>query len=149
MRQLHWFEAGQALTPGELAKAQARLGVTLPDDYISLVSRHDGGSNPDECEFAYLDQGSTRIGNFGVLLSLRPGDSETVHGTLEDLGDQLPKNVIPIVGSGSGDFICLDYRAGSPSVVYFAHERVGDEAMIPLASSVAELVDHLQKPSDD
>lgn len=149
MKELHWFEPGERLSSDELAKAQAHLGVFLPADYTDLVLKHDGGSNPDECSFEYAVDGRTRVGNFGVLLSLRQSSSENVFETIENLAEQLPKGVIPIMDTGSGDFVCFDYRAGAPTVVYFAHERADDKAVIPLANSFGEFVESLREPADD
>lgn len=149
MKELHWFEPGEKLSSDELARAQAQLGVFLPVDYSELVMKHDGGSNPDECEFEYLDRGRARKGNFGALLSLRPSSAENVLDAMQDLGDQLPAGVVPIIDTGSGDFVCFDYRAGQPCVVYFAHERAGDDAIISLAPSFAEFVDNLREPVDE
>jgi hypothetical protein len=149
MKELHWFEPGERLSSDELAKAQAQLGVFLPADYSDVVMKHDGGSNPDECSFDYLIDGRTRVGNFGMLLSLRKSSSENVFETIENLAEQLPQGVIPVIDTGSGDFVCLDYRAGAPSVVYFAHERADGKAIIHLAASFGEFVDGLREPVDE
>lgn len=148
MKELHWFEPGERLSSDELANAQMQLGVFLPADYSSVVLKHDGGSNPDECSFDYVVDGRKRVGNFGMLLSLRKTSSENVFETIENLGEQLPQGVIPVVDTGSGDFVCFDYRAGTPSVVYFAHERPSDKAIIPLTASFAEFVERLREPVD-
>jgi cell wall assembly regulator SMI1 len=149
MRELQWLEPGDRLTSEELARVQAQLGVFLPADYSDLVMKHDGASNPRESEFAYADRGRTRIGNFGALLSVRQVRGENVFATLNDLGEQLPQGIIPVVATGSGDFICFDYRAGKPSVVYFAHERVGEDAILQLAPTFGEFLDSLRAPVDE
>lgn len=149
MKDLHWFEPGKELSLEELANAQVQLDVYFPTEYCDLVLKHDGGSNPDECSFEYVLGERTRVGNFGMLLSLRKTSSENVFETIENLAEQLPLGVIPVVDTGSGDFVCFDYRAGQPAVVYFAHERVDDKAIIPLAASFREFLDSLREPVDE
>lgn len=150
MRNLTWFEPGEVIDEQDIVFAQNRLGVLFPPDYLSVASVHDGASNPDECEFEYIDRGRKRIGNFGTLLSLRDGYPDGVFDAIENLGDQLPKSVIPIIDTGSGDCICFDYRDSSiPSIVYFSHELAGDEATIFVAKSFAEFLDGLKEPEDE
>jgi len=125
------------------------LAVNFPQDYIAIVVNHSGASNPDKCEFEYEDNGRVRVGNFGLLLSLGDGQSENIFEAIENLGDQLPAGVIPIVDTGMGDFICFDYRKeGAPCIVYFSHEKNDEQAIIPLASSFAEFLGKLRKPDD-
>ncbi|MDM4772897.1 SMI1/KNR4 family protein [Solimonas sp. SE-A11] len=150
MRDLNWFEPGSPLEVNEIEAAEEGFGVKLPRDYVEFVLVNSGGSNPDESVFEYLDQGKKRVGNFGVLLSLSAEDEFSVFATLENLSGQLPDKVIPVVGSGSGDYVCLDFRGSDlPGVVYFLHERSGDFALVPLASSFSAFLDRLQEPEDE
>lgn len=149
MRSLNWFGPGEALGSRDIDLAESRLGVKFPADYMEMVSAHAGADNPDESEFEYMDDGELCVGNFGVLLSLRGYQSASVFRVLDTLGEQLPSRVVPVVGTGSGDFVCLDYRESEfPSVVYFAHENSQGSDVILLARSFSEFVDSLKAPDD-
>lgn len=150
MKDLSWFEPGTPLDADEIRAAENRLGVNFPQDYIDFVKPHSGASNPDKSEFEYYDQGMKRVGNFGTLLSLVESDAESVFETIGNLSEQIPDRVIPVVDTGSGDCVCFDYRnLEVPKVIYFAHERSGEQSLLPLAGSFSEFVDKLQEPMDD
>jgi len=150
MRELDWLEPGDKLDPRELAAAEAKLGVRFPSDYAEIVCAHSGASNPDASMFSYEDRGKKRLGNFGMLLRLRDTESQNVFEAIEDLADQLPARVIPVAGTGSGDFICLDYRnSANPSVVFWNHNRVVAESISPLDSTFASFLARLTVPADD
>lgn len=150
MRELNWFEPGNPLDAEEIAAAQKKLHVELPSDYVLLIQSHAGASNPDESEFEYYDQGMKKIGNFGTILSLSQFDDESVFGAMDNLSQQLPQRVIPIVDTGSGDCICFDYRTSpNPSIVYFAHEHSSAQALIPLADSFSSFLEKLQEPTEE
>lgn len=147
---LTWFEAGMPLTTEEVGVAERRLGVKFPPAYAQTIALHSGASNPDECEFEYLDRGRKRVGNFGTLLSLRDDQLNNLFETIDNLGDQLPKGIVPVIDTGSGDCVCLDYRTSLvPPVVYFAHERIGEDAIVPLEDSFADFLNVLRKPDEE
>jgi cell wall assembly regulator SMI1 len=149
MKELTWFEPGEPLAAAEIESAEMRLGVKFPSDYAQVVASHSGGSNPDESEFEYLDKGRKRIGNFGTLLSLNQAKSGNLFEAIENLGDQLPAGVIPVMDTGSGDCVCLDYRKSPfPSIIYFVHERVGEDAVVSLTGTFAEFLDRLKEPDE-
>jgi hypothetical protein len=150
MRNLNWFEPGIALNAAELASAQERLQIRFPPDYARIVMANSGASNPDESEFEYLDGGSLRVGNFGSLLALRQDQSETIFEAMEDLGDQLPEGVVPVIETGSGDYVCLDFRDyARPAIVYFNHERPPGEALIYLDSTFTDFLQRLRVPETE
>lgn len=150
MRKLTWFEPGEKLEKTDVLRAEEILGVALPRDYVRVVSQNAGASNPDECEFVLEIDNEEDICNFGSLLSLREADSETVMAAKADLSDQLPSGVVPVISTGSGDYVCLDFRQGTnPNVVYFAHERAGESSLVHLASTFSDFLELLRVPSDE
>jgi cell wall assembly regulator SMI1 len=148
MRQLTWFDRGQAVSLAILVELEKLLGHHLSDDVVEMAKIHSGASNPDECEFEIQDNfGLRRLANFGGMLNFDGQSGESVLGTLRDLDGQLPSGVIPIIKTGSGDYVCLDYRGGGDAtVVYFAHEKVGDESLIAVSRTFTEFLEMLTTP---
>ena len=150
MKELTWFELGEPVEAEEIESAEKRLNVKFPPDYAQVVTLHSGASNPDQCEFEYLDGGRKKIGNFGTLLSVQEAHPDNLFDAIENLGDQLPAGLLPVVDTGSGDCVCLDYRKSAmPSVAYFVHERTSESAIVPLANTFAEFLNLLKEPDDE
>jgi hypothetical protein len=151
MRELNWFEPGRGAFRPEVGELEGVIGLKLPNDFIEFVIRNAGASNPDECEFEIAESnGKTTVGNFGHLLPLFSDEGESVSGALSDLRNQIPSGLLPVIGTGSGDFVCLDFRSGTgASVTYFFHERLGGDAFVPLSETFSEFLDMLREPADD
>lgn len=150
MRKLSWFEPGKGASPTEVAEIEARLGHRFPDDYREFLMRYAGSSNPDESEFRVTDsRGDTWGTGVGVLLGVNPAEPDSIVSAYEDLAEQLPDGVVPIIDDGGGDFVCLDYRHGpDPSISYFAHERPPEENIIRLAPNFSAFLDLLTEPEE-
>ena len=151
MRNLNWFELGHGADKASVEAVEAAVGFQLPDDFVAFATQYAGASNPDECEFDIVEPDNTvHFGNFGSLLQLVCDETENVIGTIENLGDRIPSGIVPIVGTGSGDYVCLDFRArGMASITYFFHERVGAPALVPLAPTFADFLEMLREPQDE
>lgn len=150
MRTLHWFEMGDGTDLEAIHEVERIVGVEFPADFTEFVIKYAGASNPDECEFVVEElEGRSVIGNFGSVLEMSGDGPDSVLGSLHNLGGQIPKNVVPIIGTGSGDYICLDMRTVETGVVaYFYHGRTGDGAIKPLTHTFSEFLEMLQVPSD-
>lgn len=147
MRTLNWSDPGESIDPSVVESAETRLSVKFPQDYLEMITLHSGGDNPEECSFKYFSQGESWGGNFGVLLSLREEDSENVFETIEGFGDRLPQGLIPIIESGSGDLVCLDYRSSStPTICHFSHDSPAEDAVCFVANTFSEFLDLLYNP---
>lgn len=150
MRELTWFERGDGATTKAIANVEQVLGLRFPSDFSGFASEYAGASNPDESEFDFVDRsGRKRLANFGAVLQFAGSGPDTIVEATEDLRSQIPSGIVPVVATGTGDYICLDCRAESNmQVVYFAHERSGDEAIIPLAKSFTDFLEVLREPND-
>lgn len=152
MRQLGWFENGNPVSAEALKNLEKTLGHRLPADVVELARMHSGATNPEECEFVAVDRlGRRYISNFGGLLAFEGELGESVLGALRDLNvdGQLPPGVVPIVNTGFGDYVCLDYRNDAePTIAYFAHERFGEDSLFPVAQTLTEFLDMLTVPKD-
>jgi SMI1 / KNR4 family (SUKH-1) len=153
MRQLNWLEPGHEIDASVVHGAQQELGLEFPRDYVDFIRQHNDASNPRESSFPLVREGRRTVSNFGALISLQRHAAEMerhrnpdIYGTIRMLGKQLPDRVVPFALTGSGDFICFDYRSDkdNPAVVYFSHDAAFTErAIIPLASGFSAFLDLL------
>lgn len=150
MRELIWFEDGVGSDFFSISQLEKELGIVFPIDYKEFAMKHSGASNPDECEFNFATQNhELNMGNFGSLLSISGDHSESVRGAKNNLGNQLPPHIIPVISTGSGDYICIDCKdATSYQIVYFFHERSGENSLCFIADSISEFLDFLTIPED-
>lgn len=150
MRTLHWFEAGNGTDSGTVNEVERFVGMRFPTDFVDFVIKHSGASNPDETEFVIeRHDGRTIIRNFGSVLQMHGHGPDSVLGALHHLREQIPKNVVPIIATGSGDYICLDTRTVDTGVVaYFHHGRTGEDAIRPLSNTFSEFLEMLHEPAD-
>lgn len=150
MRNLTWFEDGQPVDPGPIREVEARLGVKLPQDYVDFVQIHSGASNPDEAVFKYISEGREEIGSFGALISIDPSVRGNILEIISDLGDQISKSTVPIVETGYGDYVCLQYSDDRGcSISVYQHEKPFDRSMAFVAGTFSEFLDRLEVPDDD
>ena len=151
MRRLKWFAIGEGAPRSAVVRLESALGCTFPADFVDFAMKYAGSSNPDESEFTVSGKNSRqRIGNFGAVLRIDGDDVDSVLAATANLGSQLPSGIVPVVGTGSGDYVCLDYRiAGLVTVSYFAHEKSGDDSLIPLARTFTDFIEMLREPTDN
>lgn len=150
MRTLNWFDAGQATTVDSIRYVENTTGVEFPKDFFDFVLKYSGASNPDESEFIIeVLNGRERIGNFGSVLMIDGDHHDSVLGAIANLAEQVPAGVVPVIGTGSGDYICLDSRSPqATSISYLYHERSGEDAIVPLAKTFTDFLEKLREPDD-
>ena len=142
---LTWFEPPQPVDEAEVAAVERALGVVFPADYRSFLRRFQGGY-PEQTDFPLNDPRKS-IAAVGVFLSVRPErDTDYLLTARDMLQDRLPARVIPIAMGPEGDYVCLDYRAAAPAVVYWHHERSGSDELTPIANSFGEFISLLYEP---
>jgi cell wall assembly regulator SMI1 len=151
MRNLNWFEIGSGADKFTIEELENEIGFSLPVDYLQFAAKYSGSSNPAESEFdVRYPGGFIHIGNFGVLLQLIDSNSESILGTIKNLGDQIPYGIVPIITTGHGDHVCLDYRTqGKVSIAYRFHGQTDPDAFVTLANSFSDFLDMLREPCDE
>lgn len=146
MRTLNWSDPGEKTGHDVIERAEEELQVRFPEDYREMISAHSDGS-PEECVFQYVQNGVNEYGNFGFLMSLLDWQEENIFEAIEDFGDRLPDGLVPIIGTGMGDFVCLNYHSSEvPTIVYFSHETPIENAVSPLADTFSEFLELLNIP---
>jgi hypothetical protein len=131
--EIEWPTRGPA-TDSDVAHAEELLGVKLPDAYIELLHRQNGGIPRDDfmifpapADFPWDDD----YIEVGHLAAAAPYRSEL---TLLDNADllaewEMPQGLVLLEGDGHC-WIALDYRTsgptGAPTVVFYDNEREGE-----------------------
>lgn len=111
-------QVGRSLTPADLASAEEKLGVTLPNSYKEFLLRANGGI-PDSKFFTWGENTGNRIENFYSI-------DEMVEGNLYNR-DYIPEmhaaNVIMIAETWAAPVVCIGVGTENLGKVYqFEHE---------------------------
>lgn len=135
MRRLNGLDPGHAADGAAISHLDPVLGVRFPAHHIQFMSRFSGANNPVECTFEFNENdGSARIGHSGSVLEVDGDDTESIIATVTHQDSQLPKDVVPVVSTGDGDHVCIDFRNDEhDAIVYFAQEKNDEDSIIPLA----------------
>jgi hypothetical protein len=126
--------------PDEFASLEQAWGVTLPDDYKDVVSMHQGMS-PQPDAFT-IGRGEDAI---AALLTISPDEQQRAYSmadTYAQIKPHVPRGVYPFAVTGSGDYLCFDYRESpqAPKVVFYFTESAGEDAFYPIAESFSDLL---------
>jgi cell wall assembly regulator SMI1 len=149
MRELSWFDKGEGADEPSVRTLEDAIGFKFPPDFREFLIQYAGFGNPDEHEFKVMNDRQTFVANFGNMLSVKnaPG---SIRAVMNNLGDQLLPGIIPIIGTGMGDLVCLDFRnEKNCSVVYFNQSAAREKSIIPLAHNFTIFLEMLQAPQDD
>lgn len=151
MRILDWFDSGEAVTMASLERLQSEVGHVFPKDCADFILKYSGANNPSECSFTIVEEdGSTFVSNFGAVLHVDGDGAESILGVTRSLSEQHLRNVVAIVDTGFGDYVCLHFsEAGDSLVVYYSHERPIESALLPLAPTFTGFLDLLEVPADE
>ncbi|MDR6889364.1 MULTISPECIES: SMI1/KNR4 family protein [Variovorax] len=153
MRQLTWFERGTPVTALAIQSLETSFGYRLPPDLVEFAMVNSGASNPEECEFVVTSgSGVEDVSCFGSMLAFDEDGPGTVLSTYRALrcDEQIPVSVLPIVNTGFGDYVCLDYRLDHvPTVAYFAHGKSGEDSLLTLATTFTAFLDLLTVPENE
>jgi hypothetical protein len=145
-RALRWKRAGEPLDETELQRLELELGVTLPPSYRECV-RVFHGATPTPQGFDFTDQKLGQMGScFSLLLEIAEVGNETIRQYLKSYAEDLPIGLMPFGRDPGGDLMCFDYQVSKtkPSVVYWHHERMGDDSVTLLTNSFDEFINSLR-----
>ncbi|WP_052343764.1 SMI1/KNR4 family protein [Bacillus massiliigorillae] len=126
-----WNEKAPPVSDEIVKKAELKLGVKLPKEYIKLLKESNGGTlhftkvciNPyGKCEIPYL---------LGIdLENINEDDNEGIFSFVEDIKEySLPENIVLLAWETYPHFcFALDYTncKENPAVVYFYENYLGD-----------------------
>lgn len=170
--EFEWRGCLEPVTDEQIELVETQLGVKLPEPFLECVRRCHGGV-PGNFSFSYIDPDDGRLisDSLGYFFSFRKplaretklrlawephawtelgiDRSESILDYVADRPANLGKGLVPFSDNGSGDLICLDYRAGAdnadPPVVLWRHEFVGNQPVVVLAENFAGFVAGLER----
>jgi cell wall assembly regulator SMI1 len=129
--------------PEEIASLERSWGVILPNDYKEVISMHQGMSPyPDALN---IGKGEDAIAALLIISLDEQQRAYSMKDTYAQVKPHVPSGVYPFAVTGSGDYICFDYRSSphEPKVVFYFSEDAGEEAIHPLAESFSDLLTKL------
>lgn len=143
----------EPLTDEMVKKAEEKLGIKLPNSYISILKQQNGGyikfnAHPSDVPTSWADNHVNIDHIFGIATGKEKGILESEY-LIREWG--LPKNVVLISGDGHS-WIALDYRnsRANPPVIYIDVEQNQE---IRLAKNFKEfingLVDYIEEKENN
>lgn len=132
-------------TSGEaITGAAALLGVTFPAAYREVLAEFSGAYG--DAEFPM--PGSEHPGSIGHWLSIDPWQRNSLWSVVSSWPEHgLPRTVVPVAATGSGNYLCLDYRVmREPSIAFWWHELPDEQGLDKVASSFSEFLVSLREP---
>ncbi|MFH7026390.1 MAG: SMI1/KNR4 family protein [Heteroscytonema crispum UTEX LB 1556] len=145
------WEQSRPATLSGIKHAESVLGISFPDDYISVVMQHQG-KIPKQALFDLIQNNHKTVLVMGVLLHFIEDKSDSgfySYNILENYRNRrhlLPPQVIPFSEDPGGNMIAFDFREtpGAPSIVFVDHEAVGEaEWVLYIAASFKEFLSKL------
>jgi hypothetical protein len=133
-----------------LASFETQFGISLPDAYKQFLLENNGG-RPDP---AYFDVPNwpgegTLVGDF---LGIRSQRAANLSFWIEELGDELLPDFIPIADDPGGNFLCLRLTEPDRGAIYYwdaSPDHDLDETtgtMFKVAGSIDEFLKKLRPP---
>jgi len=150
MKEINWFQLGDGSNQNSLDNLERVFGIILPEEYKEFALKYSGSYNPIRSQFSFVDDNELiEYGNFGCLLAIDGTHSESVIGAKNDLDGQLPKYAIPIIDTGCGDLICINFNpTGGYEISYYFHERILEKSLVKISNTLFEFIDMLNEPND-
>jgi cell wall assembly regulator SMI1 len=137
------WDSPHPATSSDVASIERDWGVKLPDDYKQIAITCQGMS-PNPC---VLDLGRSNTAVSELLtLSVDPSRrSYAMRHVYQVIKHLVPAGIYPFAGTGTGDYICFDYRtsATAPKVIFYFTEAPGEEALYPVADSFTDFLSKL------
>ncbi|WP_156323837.1 SMI1/KNR4 family protein [Bacillus sp. JCM 19034] len=132
------YKPGMPLNQEKRHIIEGKLGVTLPDEYIELMNKQNGG----ELQYRYIvfEDGEAIIIPFFFEMDVDSGV-----GMSPIIVDQygLPDELVLLTGDLEA-WVALDYRNRKiPKVVYFIQEETGMWQEFEIAASFSEFLKKL------
>jgi len=129
----------------EVEALEKEWGITFPDDYKSIVMRYQGMTPiPYVLDIGSRDNVICELLTVSVDEQRRSAAMSHVYQRIKHL---VPAGIYPLAGTGTGDYVCFDYRASAiaPKVVFYFTDALGEEALHPVASSFTDFLSKLHE----
>jgi len=139
------WDSPRPATLHEVEALEKEWGITFPDDYKSIVMRYQGMTPiPYVLDIGSRDNVICELLTVSVDEQRRSSALSHVYQRIKHL---VPAGIYPLAGTGTGDYICFDYRtsAKAPKVVFYFTDALGEEAIHPVAGSFTDFLSMLHE----
>lgn len=117
MRQV--IEPNDPVTIEVIEDFSRRHQMELPASYLAFLLRNNGG-RPVPAAFPITGFPDNPFGTIHAFFGLNASiPTEDLEGMLTELDEVLPGGILPIACTGGSDYLCLDLRQPSASVVFW------------------------------
>ncbi|MFA9455626.1 SMI1/KNR4 family protein [Halalkalibacter sp. AB-rgal2] len=133
------YKPGSQLNETTIQKVEQQLGYSLPQSYINLMKKQNGGDLVYRY-FVFED------GEAIIVPYLFELDEESGVGMSRIFLEQcdLPEELVLLTGDLDA-WIALDYRQEEPTIVYLIQDENGIWEQIELAQSFSKFINRLMK----
>jgi cell wall assembly regulator SMI1 len=137
------WDAPRPATLDEIEAQEQEWGITFPDDYKRVVMEHQGKTPiPYVIDIGRTNNVICELMTVSVDEQRRSYAMRHVYPLIKNL---VPAGIYPFAGTGTGDYMCFDYRASAtaPKVVSYFTDFLGEEALYPVADSFTDFLSKL------
>lgn len=128
------FHSPQPIDQTALNAALKKLGITLPDEYVTLLTTVSNGGGIEPAMFAPDD-------NIGVAGFLGIGTKHYDLATrIAQYDGELPKGLVPIADDQSGNLICTKVSGKDTGSIWFWDHELVDDAAYKVTDSLDEFI---------
>lgn len=133
------WDAPHPVAPGELETLERQWGVSLPSGYRSIVSIYQGMTpNPHIID---IGRGDSSICAFLTISEDELSRVYAIRDAHNLMKPHTPPGIYPFALTGSGEYVCFDYRAApiQPRIIFVTVEM----DIFPIANSFSEFLEKL------
>lgn len=123
----------------------ARIGTSIPQEYIDFIKEVDGG-HPEIGSFCRENDIENILGDVDWFYTFSNVHIENIHTALDAWGEKIGGYSLPIGRDGGGNQIYLDLKTNPASVWLYLHDE--GESRIKLANSFDEFLSGLTTNPD-
>lgn len=136
------FDNPKPIDQDTVHAVKEKLGINLPDDYVSLLTTVSNGGAVEPVVFADdLDIGVVGLLGIGT-------DHYDLATRIAQYDSDLPEGLVPIADSEGGNLVCAKVSGDDIGSIWFWDHELEVDAARKVAVSLDEFIDKL-KPYDD
>ena len=150
--KLTWFSCEQGTSMDKIKNISNFIGISLPKKFCDLMIECDSGI-PIQTNFCYYDVFHKKLisHSLGGFLGFENTDYNLLD-VYHNPPEFFPKDLVPFAETGSGDYICFDYRLDrrslDPEIVLWRHGADIGKDVSFVAKNFEEFINILEEPKD-
>lgn len=111
-------EPGHAVTPEDIASVEKHFGCILPEPYVRFLRQTNGGRPKPRAFHGLRAEDEALVQHFFSIDGGEYTDLVTEAGAFRGYHD-VPKTLLPIARTSSGDVVCIGIAPGNHGQVWF------------------------------